>query len=112
MKTTGKGLSIHLPGVLSKVPMTGAAAYSASKYGLEGLLKSVREELKLFEIRITNVILGGVDTTFWDQIDLRVQRDNFIQAREAARAIWFLCQQPTSGVVSEMVIQRFNHQAI
>ncbi len=112
MKTTGKGLIIHLPGVLSKVPMSGAAAYSASKYGLEGLLKSVREELKRTEIRITNVILGGVDTAFWDQIDMRVQRDKFIQAKEAARAIWFLCQQPSSGVVSEMVIQPFNHQAI
>jgi hypothetical protein len=31
---------------------------------------------------------------------------------EAARAIWFLCQQPAGGVVSEMVLQPFNHQAI
>ena len=31
---------------------------------------------------------------------------------EAAKAIWFLCQQPASGVVSEMVLQPFNHQAI
>ena len=39
-------------------------------------------------------------------------RDKFITAKAAGRAIWFLCQQPTSGVVSEMVIQPFNHQAI
>ncbi|MEO1383820.1 MAG: hypothetical protein AAFV78_11370 [Bacteroidota bacterium] len=41
-----------------------------------------------------------------------MQRDKFITAKEAGRAIWFLCQQPSSGVVSEMVIQPFNHQAI
>jgi NADP-dependent 3-hydroxy acid dehydrogenase YdfG len=35
-----------------------------------------------------------------------------IVADEAAKAIWFLCQQPRSGVVSEMVLQPFNHQAI
>jgi NADP-dependent 3-hydroxy acid dehydrogenase YdfG len=35
-----------------------------------------------------------------------------IQAEEAAKAIWFLCQQPVSAVVSEMVLQPFNHQAI
>lgn len=112
MKEAKKGLIIHIPGVLGKVPMAGAAAYSASKYGLVGMMQSIREELKRTEIRITNLFLGGVDSPFWDTIDLRVQRDKMIVAEEAAKAIWFLCQQPASGVVSEMVLQPFNHQAI
>ncbi|MBK7679200.1 MAG: SDR family oxidoreductase [Chitinophagaceae bacterium] len=112
MKETKKGLIINIPGVLGKVPMAGAAAYSASKYGLVGMMQSIREELKRTEIRITNLYLGGVDSPFWDAIDLRVQREKMIQAEEAAKAIWFLCQQPVSGVVSEMVLQPFNHQAI
>ena len=112
MKETKKGLIINIPGILGKVPMAGAAAYSASKYGLVGMMQSIREEIKRTEIRITNLFLGGVDTPFWDTIDLRVQRDKMVMAEEAAKAIWFLCQQPTSAVVSEMVIQPFNHQAI
>lgn len=111
-KNQKKGLIIHIPGVLGKTPMAGAAAYSASKYGLVGMLQSMREEVKRTEIRFTNLFLGGVDTAFWDNIDLRVQREKMVQAEEAARAIWFLCQQPLSGVVSEMVLQPFNHQAI
>ena len=112
MKEAKKGLVINIPGVLGKVPMAGAAAYSASKYGLLGMMQSVREELKRTEIRITNIFLGGVDSPFWDNIDLRVQREKMIQAEEAAKAIWFLCQQPANAVVSEMVLQPFNHQAI
>ncbi len=112
MKEQKKGLIIHLPGVLGKSPMAGATAYAASKYGLNGMMKSLREELKRTDIRITQIFLGGVDSRFWDTIDLRVQRDKMIIAEEAAKAIWFLCQQPTSGVVSEMVIQPFNHQVI
>jgi short-subunit dehydrogenase len=112
MKELKKGLIINIPGVLGKVPMAGAAAYSASKYGLVGMMQSIREELKRTDIRITNLFLGGVDSSFWDTIDLRVQRDKMVQAEEAAKAIWFLCQQPVSGVVSEMVLQPFNHQAI
>ena len=107
MKEAKKGLIINIPGVLGKVPMAGAAAYSASKYGLVGMMQSIREELKRTEIRITNIYLGGVDSPFWDTIDLRVQREKMIQAEEAAKAIWFLCQQPASGVVSEMVLQPF-----
>lgn len=112
MKERKTGLIINIPGVLGKTPMAGAAAYSASKYGLNGMMKSIREELKRTDIRITQLFLGGVDSSFWDRIDLRVQRDKMIIAEEAGKAIWFLCQQPTSGVVSEMVIQPFNHQAI
>lgn len=112
MKEAKKGLIINLPGVLGKTPMAGAAAYAASKYGLDGMVKSIREELKRTEVRITNLYLGGTDTPFWDEIDLKVNRDKFVTAREAARAVWFLCQQPSSGVVSEMVLQPFNHQAI
>ncbi|MFN8246884.1 MAG: SDR family oxidoreductase [Ferruginibacter sp.] len=112
MKEAKKGLIIHVPGVLGKVPMAGAAAYSASKYGLVGMMQSIREEVKRTEIRITNLFLGGVDSPFWDKIDLRVQREKMIRADEAARSIWFLCQQPSSGVISEMVLQPFNHQAI
>ncbi len=112
MKISKKGLIINLPGVLGKTPMAGASAYAASKYGLNGMMKSIREELKRTDIRITNIFLGGTDTPFWDTIDLRVQRDKFIQSEEAAKSIWFLCQQPSSGVVSELVLQPFNHQAI
>ncbi len=112
MKARKKGLIINIPGVLGKVPMAGAAAYSASKYGLTGMMQSIREEVKRTDIRITNLFLGGVDSPFWDTIDLRVQKDKMIVAEEAAKAIWFLCQQPVSGVVSEMVLQPFNHQAI
>lgn len=112
MKENKKGLIVNVPGVLGKVPMAGAAAYSASKYGIVGMMQSIREELKRTEIRITNLFLGGVDSPFWDTIDLKVQKDKMIREEEAARSIWFLCQQPASGVVSEMVLQPFNHQAI
>lgn len=112
MKQAKKGLVIHIPGVLSKAPMFGASAYSASKYGLEGMIKSIREELKHYNIRFTNLVLGGTDSEFWDKIELRVQRDKMINAQEVAKTIWFLCQQPSSGVVSEMVLQPFNHQVV
>lgn len=112
MKEVKKGLIINIPGILGKVPMAGAAAYCASKYGLVGMMQSVREEVKRTDIRITNLFLGGVDSPFWDTIDLKVQREKMVQSQEAAKAIWFLCQQPASGVINEMVLQPFNHQAI
>ena len=87
MKEAKTGLIINIPGVLGKVPMAGAAAYCASKYGLVGMMQSIREELKRTDIRITNLYLGGVDSPFWDTIDLKVQWEKFLQAEDAAKAI-------------------------
>ncbi len=112
MKERKTGLIIHLPGVLGKAPMAGAMAYAASKYGLNGMMKSLREELKRTQIKITQLYVGGVDTHFWDSIDLKVQREKFLTAAEIARTIKFLLDQPAEGVVSEMVIQPMNHQVI
>lgn len=64
MKEQKKGLIINIPGVLGKTPMAGAAAYAASKYGLNGMLKSLREELKRTEIRITNIYMGALTLHF------------------------------------------------
>ena len=86
MKEAKTGLIINIPGVLGKVPMAGAAAYCASKYGLVGMMQSIREELKRTDIRITNLYLGGVDSPFWDTIDLKVQREKLVQARRRCQS--------------------------
>ncbi len=112
MKERKTGLIIHLPGVLGKTPMAGAMAYAASKYGLNGMIKSLREELKRTQVKIVQLFVGGVDSHFWDNIDLKVQREKFLTAIEIAKAVKFLLDQPAEGVISEMVIQPLNHQAI
>lgn len=53
------------------------------------MMQGIREELKRTDIRITNLFLGGLDSPFWDTIDLRVQRKKMILAEEAAKAIYF-----------------------
>ncbi|MCL6524140.1 MAG: SDR family oxidoreductase [Thermoflavifilum sp.] len=112
MRKQQRGLLVHVPGILGKAPMAGAAAYCASKYALVGMMQSIREELKRTAIRISLLYFGGVDTPFWDHLRLQVQREKLIRAEEAARAVWFVCQQPDSGVVNEMVIQPFSHQVL
>lgn len=112
MKERRTGLIIHLPGVLGKTPMAGAMAYAASKYGLNGMIKSLREELKRTQVKIVQLFVGGVDSHFWDNIDLKVQREKFLTAIEIAKAVKFLLDQPAEGVIPEIVIQPLNHQAI
>ena len=55
--------------------MAGAMVYAASKYGLNGMMKSLREELKRTQVKITKLLVGGDDTHFRDNNDMKVHRE-------------------------------------
>ncbi len=103
MKERKKGLIINIPGELGKVPMAGGAAYCASKFGLVGMMQSIREELHATDIKITNLFLGGVEQASWESLELKVQQEKLLQTEEAVKAIWFLCQQANLGMPAEVI---------
>jgi 3-oxoacyl-[acyl-carrier protein] reductase len=53
---------INISSIASKNPLPNGAAYAASKWGLNGLSYSVAEELRGFNIRVSVVSPGSVDT--------------------------------------------------
>ena len=66
------GLFITLPGILGKAVMKNAAAYIASKFGVTGLIKALAQEYQRSGIRFCLFFLGGVDSPFWDEINMAV----------------------------------------
>lgn len=106
------GTILFVPGIVGKVPLAGGAAYVASKHALVGYAKALREDLKRTKVQTSCLFFGGVDSPFWDDAGMKVARDRLIALDDAARAVWFAAQQPPSGVMSELVLQPFVHQAI
>jgi short-subunit dehydrogenase len=51
--------TVSMGGIVS---IKGSAAYSASKFGLRGLLWALRDELKLLGVDVTGIYPAGVDT--------------------------------------------------
>ncbi|MDQ1560168.1 MAG: hypothetical protein QOD32_3228 [Pyrinomonadaceae bacterium] len=106
----GGGHVVALPGILGRAPMAQAAAYCASKYALTGMLKSLALETKRAGVRFSLLHLGGVDSSFWDNITMRVQREKMLTVEAAARAVLFAASQEGEGVVGELVLQPESHQ--
>ena len=104
------GHVIALPGILGRAPMAQAAAYCASKYALTGMLKSLALETKRAGVRFSLLHLGGVDSSFWDNITMRVQREKMLSVESAARAVFFAASQEGEGVLGELVLQPESHQ--
>ena len=104
------GRVVALPGILGRAPMAQAAAYCASKYALTGMMKSLALEYKRAGVRFTLLHLGGVNTSFWDSITMRVQREKMLTVAAAARAVFFAATQEGEGVLNEIVLQPETHQ--
>ncbi|MGI9105587.1 MAG: SDR family oxidoreductase [Pyrinomonadaceae bacterium] len=108
MERQKSGHIIALPGILGRAPMAQAAAYCASKYALTGMLKSLALETKRAGVRVSLLHLGGVDSSFWDDITMRVQREKMLTVVAAAQAVFFAATQ--AGVVNEIIMQPESHQ--
>lgn len=106
------GRVVLFPGILGKAPMMQASAYCAAKYALTGMTKCLAQEYKRFGIRFTLMHLGGVDSPFWDNIAMKVQRDKMLSIDAAANAAFFAATQEGEGVMAEVVLMPENHQLV
>ena len=106
------GRVVMIPGVLGKAPMMQASAYCAAKYALTGMTKCLAQEYKRFGIHFSLMHFGGVDSSFWDNITMKVQRDKMLSIESAANAVFFSATQEGEGVMAEIVLMPENHQLI
>ena len=106
------GRVVMMPGILGKAPMMQASAYCAAKYALTGMIKCLKDEYKRHGIRFSLMHFGGVDSSFWDDISMKVQREKMLSIEAAANAVFFATTQEGEGVMAEIVLMPENHQLI
>lgn len=109
MRKQKSGHICNVVGILGKHPMAMASAYCASKFGVVGFSKCLAEELKRYGVKMTLFYFGGVNTPFWDQAGLKVDREKMLSADTAAEAILFALQAEPNAVPTEINIQPDNH---
>jgi len=112
MLKTGGGRIVTPVGTMGRYVMRGSAAYSASKWGAVGALKAMATEWQRSSIGISLLYLGGVNSPFWDAIEMKVQRDKMLSVEDAAQAIVSALQAPAGSVLNELVLQPDSHQFI
>ncbi len=109
MKEHRSGHICNVVGILGKHPMTMASAYCAAKYGVVGFSKCMADELKRYGIKITLFYFGGVDTPFWDNVSLKVDRKKMLSPQTAVDAIWFALNAEPQAIPMEINIQPESH---
>lgn len=108
MKAQGHGHIFNIASTSSLRAASGAAAYTASKFGLLGLSRVMNLEGRADGIRVTAVIPGGMRTHFFDRFEAQgiPKPDNAVlqDPSNVARAMVFAAHMPPGSDLQELVI--------
>jgi NAD(P)-dependent dehydrogenase (short-subunit alcohol dehydrogenase family) len=97
------GHIINISSLAGKNPVPNLAAYSASKWGLNGLSYSVAEELRPHGIRVSVICPGSVHTDFSPHPGKNAEK--MLQPSDVAHAVAMLVTQAPQSFASEILLR-------
>ena len=103
MTLRGSGLLVFMGSVASVKGYPGGVAYCASKHGVLGLARAVREETRNAGVRVTTLLPGATLTPSWEGAD--IPADRFMPPEDIAEAVRTLIALSPRTVVEEMLLR-------
>ena len=102
--STGSGRHIfNMCSIASLNAYANGGAYSISKFAMDGFSKNLREEMKLYNIKVTAVYPGAVLTDSWGNYDNSNHR--IMEADDVAQMIYTASQLSAGACVEEIVMR-------
>jgi 3-oxoacyl-[acyl-carrier protein] reductase len=98
------GHIINISSLAGKNILPEGAAYSASKWGLNGLTYSVAEELRQYNVRVSVIAPGSVNTHFGGGSSAK-DPTRMIQPGDVAQVVAMLVTQAPTSFVSEVLLR-------
>lgn len=84
-------------------PFPSSAAYCAAKAGVRALAQVIAEETRREGVRVTTLVLGSVDTPFWERAGgTDLPRDRMLRPEDVARAIVDAASAPERASLDEI----------
>ncbi|MFY9675887.1 MAG: SDR family NAD(P)-dependent oxidoreductase, partial [Terriglobales bacterium] len=97
------GHIINISSLAGKNALPNGAAYSASKWGLNGLTYSLAEELRAYNIRVSVICPGSVNTEFSGHAGKNAER--MLQAADVGHAVAMIVTQAPQSFASEILLR-------
>jgi NAD(P)-dependent dehydrogenase (short-subunit alcohol dehydrogenase family) len=103
MIRAGSGHVINISSLAGKNPLVNGAAYAASKWALNGMSYSVAEELRGYNIRVSVLCPGSVDT----ELSPHAGKDpaKMLRPDDVAHVVAMLVTQERQSFVSEVLLR-------
>jgi NAD(P)-dependent dehydrogenase (short-subunit alcohol dehydrogenase family) len=97
------GHIVNISSLAGKNPLPNGAAYAASKWGLNGLSYSIAEELRRYNVRVSVVCPGSVQT----ELSPHEGKDprKMLQPEDVAHVVRMLATQAPQSFASEVLLR-------
>ena len=104
-----RGTIIAIGSEFSRAAWPGLGAYTATRWGLLGLMQSLALELRPDGIKVSSILPGGILTDFGpDNIQQKLERqargERFLRPEDVADGVCFLLRQPEGAWTQELNI--------
>lgn len=109
MKPTSSHI-INIGSILGTTTRADAAAYCATKYGVRGFSEALFKELRGFNIKVSCINPGSIDTDFFKSSGIN-SHANMLQPEDLAATILHILKTADNMLISEMTIRPLNPEA-
>lgn len=103
MKERKSGHIFNICSTASITAYENGGSYCISKFGMLGMSKVLREEMKPHHVRVTSVIPGATFTSSWEGTDLPKER--FMKAEDVAEMVLTAYRISERSVVEDLVLR-------
>ena len=99
------GTIFNILSVVVDKTFTRSSVYAASKMGLLGYSRSLREEVREHNVRVINIIPGATETAMWSQEVRKEKGERMMNPESLARIIVSAYLQKDNLVTEEIVLR-------
>lgn len=104
-KKIGGGTIINVLSVVTEKTFTNSSVYTASKMGLLGYSRVLREEVRKYNIRVINILPGATETPIWTREMREENSERMMKPESIARTIVSAFLQSDNLVAEEIVLR-------
>lgn len=104
MKERKSGTIITISSDVARYTIPNGAAYTATKYAVQGFSGSVAQEVREYGIRVGTINPGMVDTYFADSTQGLPEKHDWLKVEDIANAVVYMASAPKYMLIDEIVL--------
>lgn len=94
---------ITISSIASKKGLANISAYSASKFALNGMIESLREEWGHLNVRFSTLMPGAILTPIWDESEEDLPRDQMMSMNDFMHVFQMVVNSPAHMQFPELI---------
>lgn len=104
MKERKSGTIITIASDVARYTIPNGAAYTATKYAVQGFSGSVAQEVREYGIRVGTINPGMVDTYFAESKQGLPEKHDWLKVEDIANAVVYMASAPKYMLIDEIVL--------